>query len=62
MREESSTAPTITAVNDAIRAAPTQPPGSGSWNTIIPAAIGSAFVSSVASPAVVSAPPRWKPA
>ena len=52
----------MTAANATIRIAPIQPPGSGSAKTIIPAAIGSAFVSSVASPAVVSAPPRWKPA
>ena len=62
VREERRTAPTTTAANEAIRAAPTQPPGSGSLKTIIPAAIGSALVNSVARPAVVSAPPRWKPA
>ena len=62
VREERRTAPATTAANEAIRAAPTQPPGSGSLKTIIPAAIGSALVNSVARPAVVSAPPRWKPA
>jgi hypothetical protein len=37
------------------------PPGSGSRNSVIAAAIGMAFVASVAMPAVASARPRWKP-
>ena len=62
VRAARSTAPATTAANDATRAAPIQPDGSGSWKSTMPAAIGSAFVSSVERPAVVSALPRWKAA
>src|SRR5207237_8985656 len=54
-------APTTTATNAATRAAPEAPPGIPSWNTAIPATIGSEFVNSVATPAVARARPRWKP-
>jgi hypothetical protein len=57
----SQTAPTTTQANAATRMTPKTPPGSGSWKRVIAAAIGIAFVASVAMPAVVSALPRWKP-
>jgi hypothetical protein len=38
---------------------PNAPDGTGSPSTTVPAAIGRAFVSSVASPATVSAPLFW---
>src|SRR5262249_22358810 len=53
-----SRVPAPAAANAAMRTAPTHPEGSGSWKTIMPARIGSAFVSSVESPAVVEAPAR----
>ena len=52
-----SAAPDTTAAKAATRAAPRSPGGRGSPNTVMPAAIGRAFVQSVARPAVVSALP-----
>src|SRR5579884_939566 len=57
----SSAAHATTSANAVTRSAPAVPPGSRSWKSAIPATIGSAFVNSVERPAVVSAPPRWKP-
>src|SRR5262249_33734682 len=57
-----SRVPAPAAANAAMRTAPTHPEGSGSWKTIMPARIGSAFVSSVESPAGVRALPRWNAA
>src|SRR5204863_5397854 len=53
----SSTAPTVTAANASTRRTPNTPEGTGSPRTIVPAAIGSALVNSVARPATVSAAP-----
>ena len=57
----SNAAPATTAAKAATRATPSAPAGNGSPKTNTPAAIGSAFVHSVARPAVVNAPPRWNP-
>jgi hypothetical protein len=55
----SRNAPATTAANASTRRPPKMPDGTGSSRTIVPAAIGSAFVKSVARPATVSAPPTW---
>ena len=56
-----SAAPATTAAKAATRATPRTPGGSGSPKTVMPAAIGNAFVQRVARPTVVSALPRWNP-
>jgi hypothetical protein len=57
----SQTALSTTETKAATRVTPRMPVGSGSRNRVIAAAIGIAFVASVAMPAVASARPRWKP-
>ena len=49
----------MTAAKARIRSTPSAPDGTGSPRTTLPAAIGSAFVSSVAIPATVSASRLW---
>ncbi len=49
----------MTVAKARIRSTLKPPVGSVSFNSTGPAAIGSAFVSSVAMPAIVSAAPRW---
>src|SRR5437879_1503989 len=48
-------APMVTAANARIRNPPNTPEGTGSSSTTVPAAIGNAFVSRVATPATVNA-------
>ena len=57
----SRAAPATTHANARARTTPRTPPGSASWKITMPAAIGSAFVSRLATPAVASALPRWNP-
>ena len=56
---ERNTALTTIDANAAICNTPRAPDGSVSPNTANPAAIGTAFVASVASPAAVRASPCW---
>jgi hypothetical protein len=57
----SATPPRTSRMKAATRSTPSAPSGSGSAKTVVPAITGSAFVRSVATPAVASAPPFWKP-
>jgi hypothetical protein len=60
-RGASQTALITTEANAATRTTPRMPPGRGSRNSVMAAAIGIALVAKVAMPAVASARPRWKP-